>query len=118
MVKVVANRTEMAFGDLLRRHRASSNVTQEDLAQQTGLTPQAIGLLERGKRRRPHAYTVQKLAEALDLEGHDLAQFEAAARHTSASTAGSSRPNLPLPPTPLIGREREVASLVDLLRRD
>ena len=27
--------------------------------QETGLTPQAIGLLERGERRRPHAYTVQ-----------------------------------------------------------
>jgi predicted ATPase/DNA-binding XRE family transcriptional regulator len=118
MVRVVENRTEMAFGDLLRRHRASSNVTQEDLAQQTGLTPQAIGLLERGKRRRPHAYTVQKLAGALDLEGQDLAEFEAAARRSSASAAGSSRPTLPVPPTPLIGREREVAALVDLLRRE
>src|SRR5918993_5248074 len=57
--------TGLTFGDLLRRHRASSNVTQEDLAERSGLTPQAIGLLERGKRRRPHAYTVQKLAEAL-----------------------------------------------------
>ena len=55
--------TELQFGDLLRRHRASVNVTQEDLADRTGLTPQAIGLLERGKRRRPHGYTVQKLAE-------------------------------------------------------
>src|SRR5919112_3100828 len=118
MVRVVENRTDMAFGDLLRRHRASSNVTQEDLAQQTGLTPQAIGLLERGKRRRPHAYTVQKLAGALDLEGQDLAEFEAAARRSSASAAGSSRPTLPVPPTPLIGREREVADLVDLLRRE
>ena len=118
MVRVVENRTEMAFGDLLRRHRASSNVTQEDLAQQTGLTPQAIGLLERGKRRRPHAYTVQKLAGALDLEGQDLAEFEAAARRSSASAAGSSRTTLPVPPTPLIGREREVAALVDLLRRE
>jgi predicted ATPase/DNA-binding XRE family transcriptional regulator len=117
-VRGVETGTRLSFGELLRRYRASANITQEDLARRTGLTPQAIGLLERGKRRRPHAYTVQKLAEALDLEGHDLAQFEAAARHISASTAGSSLPNLPLPPTPLIGREREVATLVDLLRRD
>jgi predicted ATPase/transcriptional regulator with XRE-family HTH domain len=117
-VSGVETGAELSFGELLRRYRASANVTQEDLARRTGLTPQAIGLLERGKRRRPHAYTVQKLAEALDLEGQDLAEFEAAARHTSVSTAGSSRPNLPLPPTPLIGREREVATLVALLRRD
>ena len=46
--------TGLSFGDLLRRYRDSANLTQEDLAARTGLTPQAIGLLERGKRRRPH----------------------------------------------------------------
>jgi predicted ATPase/DNA-binding XRE family transcriptional regulator len=117
-VRGVETGTGLAFGDLLRRYRASVNVTQEDLARQTGLSPQAIGLLERGKRRHPHAYTVQKLAEALELEGQDLAEFEAAAKRTPSSTASSPRPNLPLPPTPLIGREREVATLVDLLRRE
>jgi transcriptional regulator with XRE-family HTH domain len=67
-VRGVQTDTEIQFGDLLRRHRASANATQEDLARRTGLTPQAIGLLERGERRRPHGYTVQKLAEALELE--------------------------------------------------
>jgi transcriptional regulator with XRE-family HTH domain len=74
----------LTFGDLLRHHRISANVTQEDLAERTGLTPQAIGLLERGERRRPHASTVRKLAEALGLEGQDLATFQAAARRPSA----------------------------------
>jgi transcriptional regulator with XRE-family HTH domain len=45
--------TGPTFGDLLRRHRDSANLTQEDLATRTGLTPQAISLLERGERRRP-----------------------------------------------------------------
>ena len=112
--------TELAFGDLLRRHRASANVTQEDLADRTGLTPQAISLLERGKRRRPHGYTVQKLAEALGLEGSDLAEFEAAARRPSVRRAAAEPPRrvLPAPPTPLIGREREVEDIAALLRRD
>ena len=70
----------LAFAELLRRHRASAGMTQEDLASRTGLTPQAIGLLERGERRRPHAYTVQVLGEALGLEGREFAEFEAAAR--------------------------------------
>jgi transcriptional regulator with XRE-family HTH domain len=53
--------TGNTFGALLRRHRNSANITQEDLAARAGLTPQAIGLLERGERRRPHQYTVGKL---------------------------------------------------------
>jgi predicted ATPase/DNA-binding XRE family transcriptional regulator len=112
--------TELWFGDLLRRHRASAGITQEDLAGRTGLTPQAIGLLERGKRRRPHGYTVQKLAEALQLEGPDLAEFEAAARRPSTRRAVPEPPGraLPVPPTPLIGREREVEDVAALLRRD
>jgi len=111
--------TGSAFGDLLRRHRNSANITQEDLAVRTGLTPQAIGLLERGERRRPHRYTVDKLAEALELTGQDLARFEAAARHSliRRATANSSRRDLPAPATPLVGRDREAASVLRLLLR-
>ena len=92
------------FGDLLRRHRDSANLTQEDLARRSGLTPQAIGLLERGERRRPQKYTVGKLAEALGLTGQDLAEFEAAARRSSTrrATPGPSRRDLPAPVTPLV----------------
>jgi predicted ATPase/DNA-binding XRE family transcriptional regulator len=107
------------FGGLLRSYRASANLTQEELAGRTGLTPQAVGLLERGERRRPHRYTVKKLAEALELRGGDLAAFEAAARRASVRRAAvePSRHNLPAPLTPLIGREREVAAVDSLLRR-
>ncbi|MDQ5811262.1 MAG: helix-turn-helix domain-containing protein, partial [Actinomycetota bacterium] len=126
-VEVVETGTGLTFGDLLRRHRDNAGLTQEDLAERTGLTPQAIGLLERGERRRPHRYTVQKLAEALELGGGDLAAFEAAARRPSArrpsarrpaTTAEPSRRTLPAPLTPLIGREREVEAVASLLRRE
>jgi predicted ATPase/DNA-binding XRE family transcriptional regulator len=112
--------TEIEFGDLLRRHRAAVGVTQDDLAGRTGLTPQAIGLLERGKRRHPHAYTVQKLAEALELEGRDLSAFEAAARRTTTPRTRdhTSGYRIPTPPTSLVGREHEVATIATLLRRD
>ena len=112
--------TKIEFGDLLRRHRAAAGITQEDLASRTGLTPQAIGLLERGKRRHPHAYTVQKLAEALELEGRDLSEFEAAARRTTTPRSRDYTPvyGVPTPPTSLVGREHEVATLSTLLRAE
>jgi predicted ATPase/DNA-binding XRE family transcriptional regulator len=110
--------TGLTFGDLLRLYRDSAHLTQEDLAERTGLTPQAISLLERGERRRPHRYTVQKLAEALGLEGRDFAEFEAAARSPSARRTTAEPPSrraLPAPLTPLIGREHEVAAVTGLL---
>ncbi|MDQ3588799.1 MAG: helix-turn-helix domain-containing protein, partial [Actinomycetota bacterium] len=112
--------TGLTFGVLLRRHRDKAGLTQEDLAERSGLTPQAIGLLERGERRRPHRYTVQKLAEALELTGGDLAAFEAAARRPSArrQAAGGPRRALPAPLTPLIGRKREVEAVASLLARE
>ena len=109
--------TELSFGDLLRRYRDSAKLTQEDLAARTGLTPQAIGLLERGKRRHPHRYTVGKLAEGLELTGPELARFESAARSSSARRVTASPPhyNLPIPLTPLIGRDEEVTTVARLL---
>jgi transcriptional regulator with XRE-family HTH domain len=110
--------TGPTFGDLLRRHRDSANLTQEDLATRTGLTPQAISLLERGERRRPHKYTVEKLAEALELAGQDLAGFKAAARGSlSHRTTQASSYDLPRPSTALIGREEEVTTVARLLHR-
>ena len=111
--------TGTAFGDLLRRRRDATGLTQEDLARLTDLTPQAISLLERGERRRPHRYTVQKLAEALGLEGRDLAEFESASRRPSAGRqAEPYRRVLPVPPTPLVGREDEAAAVAGLLTRE
>ena len=107
----------LAFAELLRRHRASARMTQEVLASRTGLTPQAIGLLERGERRRPHAYTVQVLGEALGLEGREFAEFEASARARGTASEAPRRA-MPVPPTPLLGRETEVASVTGLLRRE
>ncbi len=112
--------TGLTFGDLLRRHRNSANITQEDLAGRTGLTPQAIGLLERGERWRPHKHTVGKLAEALGLTGQDLTRFEAEARRSPVRRAPAepSRRDLPAPTTPLVGRDHEAASVTSLLLRE
>jgi predicted ATPase/DNA-binding XRE family transcriptional regulator len=111
--------TGLAFGDLLRRCRASAGLTQEELAESTGLTTQAISLLERGERRRPQRYTVLKLSEALGLEGESLAEFEAAARPSARSRPIiTPRGAPPTPQTPLVGREDETAEVAGLLARE
>src|SRR5918993_1020083 len=112
--------TGSTFGELLRSYRSSASLTQEDLAARTGLTPQAMGLLERGERRRPHKHTVVQLAKALGLTGQDLARFEAAARRSSIHrvAAEPSHDALPTPATSLVGRDHEATSAARLLLRE
>jgi non-specific serine/threonine protein kinase len=107
------------IGELLRRYRDASGLTQEELAERTGLSSMAISLLERGERRRPQAYTVQKLAEALGLSPADRARFEAAARRSGGPEVppapGTPPHNLPLQLTSFIGTEQKLAQVKQLL---
>src|SRR5688572_4754782 len=48
-----------AFGVRLRRARDMAGLTQEELAERAGLTPNAISALERGEHRHPYAATVR-----------------------------------------------------------
>ncbi len=43
-----------SFGEQLRRYRELAGLTQEQLAEKAGLTPKAVGALERGERRQPY----------------------------------------------------------------
>ena len=52
------------FGELLRRHRAVSGLTQEELAERAGLSVRGLRYLERGLHR-PYQDTVQRLLEVL-----------------------------------------------------
>ncbi len=75
------------FGDLLRRHRLAAGLTQEELAEQAGLSRRGIADLERGVRQSPRKETVALLAEALELSEDDRAAFVAAARRESGRPA-------------------------------
>jgi transcriptional regulator with XRE-family HTH domain len=70
------------FAALVRRSRQAAWMTQEELAERSGLSPRTIQAIERGQVRRPHRESVRLLATALNLHGRARADFEAAARQT------------------------------------
>src|SRR5919107_596121 len=115
--RVVNAGEHLAFGDLLRRYRNAAGLTQEDLAERSGLSVDTISLLERGEHRRPHRYTRQSLADALGLSQSDRIRFERAARKAAvnATTRVTQISALPSLLTPFIGRERELEEVREKL---
>jgi len=124
-----------AFGDRLRRLRVAAALSQEELAERTGLSRRGISDLERGARRVPRFETVRMLADGLALDDDARTALLAAARpalhgtavgttvdrtHPVLSAVGrisalSAAARPPLPPTPLVGRDAEVARVLGLL---
>ncbi len=68
-----------SIGLLLKHYRGCRRLTQEELADRTGLSVTGISRIERGVRRTPHCATIQILADALDLAPDDRAALEQAA---------------------------------------
>jgi len=109
---------------LLRTHRLQLGLTQEGVAERAGLSVHAIQKLERGATH-PYRDTINRLVAALRLSGGDEAEFRElgrpAARHQRDGASGSSddvqlgRPDLPVPLTSFVGREREIAEINTLL---
>jgi predicted ATPase/DNA-binding CsgD family transcriptional regulator/transcriptional regulator with XRE-family HTH domain len=115
------------FGPLLRRLRLVAALSQEELAERSGLSARGISALETGYRATPRPETVRLLADALGLDAAARAELVAAARPEVTNPA-DARPRavsiggqplpLPVPPTRLVGREQEVAALCARLRRE
>lgn len=68
------------FGDLLRRVRLARGLTQERLAERTGLSVRGISDLERGARNVPYRETILRLVEGLELNGNEQALLLSFAR--------------------------------------
>ena len=116
----MASRDPLRLGELVRRHRTAATLSQEQLAERAGLSVRTISDLERGAHHAPRLETVRMLADALSLSNTDRAALLAAARPAlfRADAADDVDPGapLPLPATPLVGREHEVAAVVAMLR--
>ena len=111
--------TEISFGELLRRHRLAANLTQEALADRAGLSTRGISDLERGARELPRKETLRHLLQALDLTTADRAALIAAAQRPPLLASRAMQANrlvrLPVPVTPLIGRETDIEAVSALL---
>jgi transcriptional regulator with XRE-family HTH domain len=105
-----------SFGARLRQLREVAGLTQEELAGRAGLTPNAISDLERGRRRHPYPHTVRSLAHALGLSEAEHAALVSAVP-SRGGPAAIPKAVLPAPPTPLLGRERDLEEVTGLLRR-
>ena len=113
-----------SFGELLKRYRTAAGLTQEELAERAGLSTRGVQDLERGVRRNPHPDTNRRLAAALGLGDSERAALERSGRHgadnyDSARQVGGARrlQALPVPLTPLVGRDRELERARSLLDR-
>ncbi len=112
-----------SFGEWVRRRRMGLDLTQAELASRVACAPITIRKIE-ADERRPSKVMAERMADALALDGDSRDRFVAAARAVSspvrmgspvaAATFGPSG-DLPVPLHPLLGREVEVADLLDLL---
>jgi predicted ATPase/DNA-binding XRE family transcriptional regulator/Tfp pilus assembly protein PilF len=109
-----------AFGALLRTYRLAAGLTQEELAERAGLSLRGVSDLERGARQYPRLETVRMLADGLGFDPGtpEWVALLAARNDQETSPVPSERSRLPTPPTALIGRDREVASIVETLDRE
>jgi tetratricopeptide (TPR) repeat protein/transcriptional regulator with XRE-family HTH domain len=73
-------RSDPSFGELLRSHRGAAKLTQEALADRSGLSVEAISMLERGVRQAPRTSTVAVLADAFGLDPDGRRALAAAAQ--------------------------------------
>ncbi len=116
----MATVSSQSFGDLLRHYRLAAGLTQEELAEQAGLSVRGLSDLERGARRAPRRETIQLLSEALHLPAAERTRLEAAARQRGAPAAQTSGGSVSSPPKkapalPFVGRAQELALLDHVL---
>jgi transcriptional regulator with XRE-family HTH domain len=104
------------FARLLQHHRVLAGLSQEALAARAEVSARAISALERGVNIRPQLGTVARLAAALGLDSDQRAALLRAARPEGGDRGELPVPApLPIPPTPLLGRDADLARLVALL---
>ena len=116
------------FGEWLLSQRNARKLTREEFAQRVGCSVSALRKIESGERR-PSTQIAELMANCLEIPLEQRSIFVRVARGelsvdrlpsqskpVATSDVTSPRTNLPIFPTPLIGREHELEQLSQLLR--
>src|SRR5205085_2809793 len=109
-----------SFGTLLKHYRLATGLSQEALAARASLSARTISDLERDVHAVPHTDTFELLTGALSLTDQQRTLLLASARPADAFVDTPPRSHMldfPVPPTRLVGRERERSHTLELLRR-
>jgi tetratricopeptide (TPR) repeat protein len=123
-----------SLGERLCACRQLAGLSQEQLAERSGLSIRAIRNLERDRTRWPHPDSVHRLADALGLRGEARQDFVAAFGRRLPRAISTPVIAVPAGPSPVargqivprqlpgqvrqfVGRERELAALTGLLGR-
>src|SRR5882762_506324 len=83
------------LGPTLKRLRSAARLTQEELAERSGISARTISDLERGLRNGVYPHTARRLAAALGLEQDAKHRFEAVAAGRTAGTPQATTGALP-----------------------
>jgi len=114
---------DYSFGNWVKRRRKALDLTQQGLAQLVGCSVATIVKIE-SDVRRPSRQMAELLARQLDIPADQIPLFLKTARQEKSTAAldaipplstpepapapGPNPGNLPVSPTPLIGREHEI----------
>jgi len=118
------------FGEWLREQRNSRKLTREEFANRVGCSVAMLRKIENDERK-PSAQIAELIANCLDIPSEERGTFIKVARgewrtdrlspvsqrvqRTDLPPAQTLSTNLPILPTPLIGRQHEVDELCKLL---
>jgi predicted ATPase len=107
---LVQSEEPSGFAELLRSHRRTARLSQQELAERSRLSLEAVSALERGLRSRPRSDTVRLLARALNLSEAETDALMLARARPRRSPRPSSRNGYRLlgRARPMVGRTREL----------
>src|SRR3954468_1718496 len=98
----------LTLADLLVDLRVGRGLSQEQLAERSGVSVRAIGDIERGTTRRPQRETLRALVDGLGLDRSARSDLERAARAAPPVTARPAPTRrLPAPVSSLVGRGQD-----------
>jgi predicted ATPase/transcriptional regulator with XRE-family HTH domain/Tfp pilus assembly protein PilF len=121
---------QTSFGKWLKSRRKDLDLTQEALAGKIGYSAETIKKVE-GGTLRPSRQLAERLAFHLEIPAEEQADFVQWARNNRTDKPINESPtalpptntptravtNLPIPPTPLIGRRHEISEAIKLLNQ-